>query len=283
MSGAVTRYAPFGAGALPRESVGLALRPPHYADAAERPQAVDFYEIIADNYFDGKATSARSLERVAAAHPVVPHSVGMNLAGAAPIDDGYVRALGKVAAQVGAPWVTDHLCWTSHRDAHTHDLLPVPYAADLVPWITERIRGVQRALGRPFGVENVTTYVRFARDEMPEWEFVRRVSEEADCGLVVDINNVYVSSVNHGFDAAAYVAAIPWQRVLYVHVAGYARRPDGMLHDTHDAPVADDVWALYARAWAVGGPFPTILEWDDAIPPFDVAVAEVHKARQVRA
>ena len=279
----MTRPTATGTAALPRDGVGLALRPSHYADAAAQPQAVDFYEIIADNYLDGRAAPAHHLARMAATHPVVPHSVGMNLAGAAAIDASYLRSLGAVAAQVGAPCVTDHLCWTSQGDAHTHDLLPVPYATDLVPWIAERIRAVQRALGRPFGVENVTTYVRFARDEMPEGEFVRRVSEHADCGLVVDINNICVSSVNHGFDAAAYIAAVPWHRVLYVHVAGYTRRPDGMLHDTHDAPVADDVWALYARAWSVGGPFPTILEWDDAIPPFDVAVAEVLKARQVRA
>jgi uncharacterized protein (UPF0276 family) len=158
----------------------------------------------------------------------------------------------------------------------------VPYANDLIPWIGHRIQAARSAVGLPFGIENVSTYFRFGRDEMPEWEFISRIAETADCGLLIDINNIYVSAVNHGFDAIDYLKAIPWKRVLYVHIAGHQKRPDGLLHDTHDRAVSQDVWRLYAAAWRLGGPFPTVLEWDADLPDFATVVAELELARMVR-
>jgi uncharacterized protein len=267
---------------IPRHGLGLSLRPEHYQAIRESHGAVDFLECIADNYLGKADIPRRNLDQIAAKYPIVPHSVSLNLVGTDELDTAFLARLAWLAKRIQAPYVTDHLCWTKFGDAHLYDLLPVPYAADLIPWVCDRIRAARSAVGLPFGIENVSTYVRFGRDEMPEWEFVSRIAEMADCGLLLDINNIYVSAVNHGFDAMDYLRAIPWHRVMYVHIAGHQPRPDGLLHDTHDRPVSENVWRLYAEAWRMGGPFPTILEWDADLPDFATAVAELEIARTVR-
>ncbi|MBU6160107.1 MAG: DUF692 domain-containing protein [Myxococcales bacterium] len=267
---------------IPRHGLGLSLRPEHHQALRESTGAVDFLECIADNYLEFSDIPRRNLDQLAAKYPIVPHSVSLNLAGTDPLDSAFLARLAWLARRVNAPFVTDHLCWTKLGDAHLYDLLPVPYATELIPWVCERIQAARSAIGIPFGIENVSTYARFGRDEMPEWEFVSRIAETADCGLLLDLNNIYVSAVNHGFDAMDYLRAIPWKRVLYVHVAGHQTRPDGLLHDTHDRPVSEDVWRLYAAAWRLGGPFPTVLEWDADLPDFATAVAELETARKVR-
>ena len=268
--------------ALPPDALGLALRPPHHAALfAERP-ALGYLEVISENFLGPASLPRERLLRARAQFPIVLHGVGLNLLGHAPLDETYLDALCRLADLVDAPFVTDHLCWTGAHGLSHHDLLPVPFVPALVELAAERAFYVQRRLGRPFGVENLSSYVDFTRSTMTEWEFVSAVVREAGCGLLLDVNNVYVSSRNHGFDANDYLRAMDFSRVLQVHVAGHSREPDGTLVDTHDHPVTDDVWALYARAWEMGGPFPTLLEWDERIPSLDEALAVLARARTVR-
>jgi uncharacterized protein (UPF0276 family) len=267
---------------LPADALGLGLRIPHYAHIFENAPAVDYFEAISENFLGSALTPRQKLERVRARYPIVLHGVGLNLLGHAPLDDAYLDALCRLADQLDAPFVTDHLCWTGAHGVGHHDLLPTPYVPELVEFAAARAYEVQRRLGRPFGIENLSSYVAFESSTLTEQEFYSAVVREAGCWSMLDVNNVYVSSQNHGFDPDAYLAAIDFSRVLQVHLAGHAREPNGTIVDTHDQPVASAVWALYARAWKIGGPFPTLLEWDAHIPSMPEALAELAKAREVR-
>ena len=268
-----------GPNALPRDALGLGLRIPHYREISERPPRVDYFEIISENFLGDAQNPRTQLERVKSRYPVVLHGVGLNLLGPEPPDERYLERLCRLADWVDAPFVTDHLCWTGAGARSHHDLLPIPFVPELVGIAAERAAYVQRRLGRPFGLENISSYVEFDRSTLSEWEFLNAVVLEADCGLLLDINNVYVSSQNHGFSAEAYLDSVDYARVLQVHLAGHTEQPDGMLIDTHDHPVAEAVWRLYERAWRAHGPFPTLLEWDDRIPPLAEVVAELERAR----
>ena len=268
---------------LARDALGLGLRTPHYGYLFEHWPAVGYFEAISENFMGPALPPRQRLDAVRARYPVVLHGVGLNLLGPDPLDEAYLDALCRLADHVDAPFVTDHLCWTGTRGLSHHDLLPAPYAPELVALAAERAAHVQRRLGRPFGLENLSSYVEFRRSTMTEWEFYTAVVREAGCSFMLDVNNIYVSSQNHGFDPAEYLRAIDFSRVLQVHIAGHTREPDGTLVDTHDHPVVGDVWALYAAAWRMGGPFPTLLEWDERIPPMPDALAELAKARAVRA
>lgn len=268
---------------IERDALGLGLRPAHYAAIRGAAPEVDFFEVIAENYLGASELPRLHLDEVSARYPIVTHGVSLNLLGSDPLDADHLGRLRALIERHGSPFATDHLCWTASEGANHHDLLPAPSAAELVPYAAARVRAAARALGVPFGVENVSSYLRFAREDLSEWEFLVRVAEAADCGILLDINNIYVSSVNHGFDPRAYLRAIPWERVLYVHLAGHETRPDGMRHDTHDRSVDAAVWSLYADAWRLGGPFPTVLEWDEHIPPLDEAVRELRRALGARA
>ncbi|MEQ1504825.1 MAG: DUF692 domain-containing protein [Myxococcota bacterium] len=263
--------------------MGIGFRPAHYRAIAASPPRLDYFEFIAENHVGPSELPRRRLTALAGRYPVVGHGVSLDLLGAAPLDEAWLATLRGLLDEVNAAWFSDHLCWTASEGVSHHDLLPAPYTADLVGYAAERAATVQRLLGRPFGIENLSSYVSFHRDEMPEWEFYRRVVAESGCHYMLDVNNVYVSSVNHGFDPVQYLEAIDWDRVLQVHLAGHTRRPDGLLHDTHDHPVCDEVWALYRTAWKLGGPFPTLLEWDTRIPPLEEVVAAALRAREVRA
>ena len=267
---------------LQRDALGLGLRPPHYAHIFETWPRIDYFEIIAENFIGEAAPPRDKLTRVAERYPVVLHGVGLNLLGHAPLDEKYLDAIAALADRVDAPFVTDHLCWTGAHGISHHDLLPTPYVDDLVELAAERARHVQSHVGRPFGIENLSSYVTFAASTMPEWTFYTRVAESADCWLMLDINNVYVSSVNHGFAPQDYLAAIDFSRVLQVHLAGHSVEPDGTIVDTHDRPVCAEVWELYADAYRRAGPFPTLLEWDANIPPMPVMLEELDRAREVR-
>lgn len=267
---------------IPRNALGLGLRPIHYAALREGNPKVDFFEVISENYLGVSDLPRLHLDEIAAKHPLVAHGVSLNLLGSDPLNGDYLGRLQAFIEKHAIPFATDHLCWSASEGISHHDLLPVPCSREIVDWAVHRIRLVKRALGVPFGVENVSTYLRHKRDDMPEWEFLAQIVEKADCGILLDINNVYVSSINQRFDPRAYLAAIPWDRVLYVHVAGHQVRPDGLRHDTHDRRVDDAVWALYAEAWRCGGPFPTVLEWDDHIPPLDQAIGELERALKAR-
>lgn len=267
---------------LAPEALGLGLRVPHYEYVLEHTPDVDYFEVISENFLGPAPTPRARLERVRSHYPIVLHGVGLNLLGHAPLDDEYLDALCRLADSVDAPFVTDHLCWTGAHGVSHHDLLPAPYVPELVLYAAERAHEVQRRLGRPFGIENLSSYVEFESSTLTEWEFYTAVVRESGCWSLLDVNNVYVSSQNHGFDPDAYLRAIDFSRVLQVHLAGHTREPSGMLVDTHDGSIATPVWDLYARAWQIGGPFPTLLEWDANVPPMPELLAELAKAREAR-
>ena len=267
---------------LRRDALGLGLRSAHYTELFRDWPVLDYFEVISENFMGDADARRRNLDRVRARYPVVLHGVGLNLLGHAELDEVYLDRLCRLADHVDAAFVTDHLCWTGAHGMNHHDLLPTPYVSSLVELAAERAARVQERLGRPFGLENLSSYVSFRESTMNEWEFYTQVVRAAGCWFMLDINNIYVSSVNHGFDPYAYLAAIDFSRVLQVHLAGHSREPDGTIVDTHDRAVSDEVWALYAHAYRTHGPFPTLLEWDAAIPPLADVLAELAKAREVR-
>jgi uncharacterized protein (UPF0276 family) len=272
--------APIG---LPRDALGVGLRPTMYPYVLGQTPAVDYYEVITENFLGEAPAPRRVLEQVSLHTPIVLHGVSLNLLGHEPLDDAYLDAVCRLADLVDAPFVTDHLCWTGAHGTSHHDLLPTPYVPELVDLAAGRVREVQARLGRPFGLENLSSYVEFNASTMSEVEFYAQVVDRAGCMFMLDINNVYVSSVNHGFDPCAYIDAIDFGRVLQVHLAGHSREPNGTIVDTHDAAVCSDVWGLYRYAWRRGGPFPTLLEWDASIPPMPEVLGELSRAAQVRA
>jgi hypothetical protein len=220
------------------------------------------------------------LDAVRAAAPVALHGVALDVGSTDPLDAAYLDALAALVRRVEPAIVSDHLCWTGVGGVRLHDLLPLPMNDDTVRHVAARVRRVQDRLGRRIALENVSAYVRCAGDALPEWDFVAAVAEEADCDLLLDVNNVFVNAHDHGFDAAAYLDALPPACVVQMHLAGHSR--DGpLLVDTHDHPVCDGVWALYAHAVRRFGRVPTSIEWDDAIPPFETLVAEAAHARAI--
>lgn len=271
---------------LPDLGVGVGLRSAHYAALRERDEAgerpVDWLEIISENYVvEGGAPLhhlARALER---GYPVVQHGVSLSLGGVDPIDRDLVKKLRGLLRVTKSPWLSDHLCFCGAGGAHLHDLLPLPYTDEVVKHVARRAREVQDALEVRLVLENVSSYLTYAGSAMPEWEFVRHVAEEADCGLLLDVNNVYVSSRNHGFDAEAYVRAMPEGRVVQLHLAGHTDLGDYLL-DTHSTHVAPAVWDLYRLACERFGRVSTLLEWDEDIPSLDVLLAEAARARALR-
>jgi uncharacterized protein (UPF0276 family) len=268
---------------IPRDGLGVGLRPAlMMGEGALRPP-VDYFEIISENFMGPALLPRRNLQRAREHGPIVMHGVSLNLLGHEPLNMRYLDDLAVLAERIEAPFVSDHLCWTGAHGLSHHDLLPTPYTEDLIAYAAERAALVQRHLGRPFALENVSSYVQFAASTLSEWEFYRAVVDEAGVSFMLDINNIYVSSQNHEFDARVYLRHIPFDRVVQVHLAGHDRMADGAIIDTHDRRVADEVWALYREAWKMGGPFPTLLEWDDKIPEWPVLLQELEKAREVRA
>jgi uncharacterized protein (UPF0276 family) len=268
---------------IPREALGLGLRVSHYAHLFERWPDVGYFEVISENFMSDSEAARRHLDRVRGRYPIVLHGVGLNLLGPDPLDERYLDSLCRLAEHVDAPFVTDHLCWTGSHGMSHHDLLPTPYVPELVELAAERAAYVQRRLGRPFGLENLSSYVAFERSTLSEAEFYTSVVRASGCWFMLDVNNVYVSSVNHGFDARAYLAGVDYARVLQVHLAGHTVEAAGNIIDTHSRSVSDEVWALYAEAWRLGGPFPTLLEWDDEIPELPIVLAELARAKEARA
>jgi uncharacterized protein len=267
---------------LPEDALGLGLRASHYPYIFEHTPDVGYFEIISENFLGSALAPRQKLEHIVAKYPVVLHGVGLNLLSHAPLDETYLDALCRLADDVDAPFVTDHLCWTGAHGVSHHDLLPTPYTHDLLEFAADRAAHVQKRLGRPFGIENLSSYVSFASSEMSEHEFYAAVIRESGCWSLLDVNNIYVSSQNHAFDPDAYLASVDFSRVLQVHVAGHTREEDGSVVDTHDQHVDSAVWALYARAWKMGGPFPTLLEWDAKIPTMPELLAELAKAKEAR-
>ncbi len=268
---------------LPRDGLGLGLRLTHLRalEAHDRP-AVDFFEALVDNHLGSAPALRRLLERARELAPVVLHAVGMDVVGPDPLDRAYLAAIREVAVAVGAPCVSDHLCFSRSRGRATHDLLPFPRNRASLRRAVDRIRAIQDAIGCPFGVENLAAMAGATGDAAGGWEFVAEVIDRADCGLILDVNNAEVERLNGGASIDAALSVIDPRRVLYAHLAGQRPPVRGPWVDTHDAPVRDEVWDAYARAWAALGPFPTLLEWDAEIPSYARCIDEVALARAAR-
>lgn len=259
---------------------GLGLRPDHYeAVLNERPR-VDWFEILSENYLVGGGKPLHFLDRVRARYPLAMHGVSLSIGGTDPLDRDYLRALKALAARVEPLWISDHLCWTGVDRLTLHDLLPLPYTEEALAHVAARVREVQDRLGRQILLENVSSYVTYAHSTLTEPAFLAEVARRADCFILLDVNNVYVSAVNHGFDPVAYLDALPAARVRQLHLAGH-ERTDTCLIDTHDAPIAEPVWALYAHAVRRFGEVPVAIERDDRIPPLSELVAELDSARSI--
>lgn len=268
---------------MPDLGIGVGLRIKHYAEIFDSPDepGVDWFEIISENFMVGGGLPLHNLERAMARRPVVQHGVSLSIGSADPLDEDYLRRLKDLVKRTGSPWVSDHLCWGGAGGVHLHDLLPLPYTERVVKHVAARARAVQDFLGVRLAIENVSSYLTYTASEMTEWELLTAVAEEADVGILLDVNNIYVSAFNHRFDADAYVDGVPHRRVVQVHLAGHTNHGTHIL-DTHSDHVIDPVWELYRRALRRIGPVSTLIEWDDDIPPFAELVAEANKARAIR-
>lgn len=265
----------------PLSGFGLGLRPPHFPDILGGEMAgPDWFEVISENYMEAGGQPLRNLERVRERFPVVLHGVSLSIGGADPLDMDYLGRLKGLIDRMEPALVSDHLCWTGVHGTNLHDLLPLPLTREAAAHVAERVMRVQDILGRRILLENASTYVTFAADEMAEWEFLTAVVEKADCLILLDVNNVYVSAFNHGFSALDYLDGVPAERVRQIHLAGHEHNGDHII-DTHDAAISDSVWALYAEAVKRLGPVPTMIERDANIPPFAELMAELGRARAV--
>jgi uncharacterized protein (UPF0276 family) len=262
---------------------GLGLRTEHYGDFTpqQRPD-VDWLEVISENYLVPGGKPLHHLDRIRRDVPMVMHGVSMSIGSTDPLDLAYLRELKALADRIEPAWISDHLCWTGVDHHNLHDLLPLPYTEAALRHVVQRVQQVQDLLGRRLLLENVSSYVSFAGDEMSEWQFIAELAQRADCELLLDVNNVYVSSVNHGFDAKAFIDAMPRERVRQIHLAGHEDH-GSYLVDTHDHPVCEAVWSLYAYTVQRLGPVPTMIERDDHIPPLAELLAELDQARAIQA
>ncbi len=259
--------------------VGIGLRIPHYRHILENKPVVDWFEIISENYMVDGGRPLAVLDSILEQYRVVQHGVSMYFGSAEPLNRDHLKRLKALVRRTKTPWLSDHLCWGSVDGRYTHDLLPMPYTWEAVKNTADKIRAVRDFTEVPVVVENVSSYAEYHVSEMTEWEFLNEVVESADCGILLDVNNIYVSSKNHGFDPFEYVNAVPAERVAQMHIAGHSKFEKYIL-DTHDHPVIDPVWDLYARAIERCGPVATLLEWDDNIPSFPEVHAEASKANQ---
>jgi uncharacterized protein (UPF0276 family) len=262
---------------FPDLGVGIGLRSTHFGEILSGWPEVDWFEVLSENYLDTGGRPLHVLDRVAERYPVALHGVSLSIGSTDPLDREYLAKLKALAARTRAHWVSDHLCWTGVMGRNSHDLLPMPYSEEALRHTVSRVRQVQEILERPLVLENPSSYVEFGASSMPEWEFLARLAEQADCGLLLDVNNVYVSAYNHAFDAETYVDAIPADRVVQYHVAGHTNKGTHIL-DTHSDHALPEVWELYRRAWQRTGPVSTLYEWDEDIPPLAEVLAEARKA-----
>jgi uncharacterized protein (UPF0276 family) len=259
--------------------VGIGLRIPHYNHIFEKKPVVDWFEIISENFMVDGGRPLKVLDQILDRYRVVQHGVSMYFGSAEPLNREHLRRLKTLAKRTKTPWLTDHLCWGSVDGTYSHDLLPMPYTFEAAKRTAQKIREARDFLEVPIAVENVSSYAEFHVSEMTEWEFLTEVAEDADCGILLDVNNIYVSSQNHSFNPLDYVENVPHNRVAQIHIAGHSKYEKYIL-DTHDHAVIDPVWRLYRRAIELVGPTATLLEWDDRIPSFEEVHAEALKAKK---
>ncbi|MEY4484037.1 MAG: hypothetical protein RL693_1489 [Verrucomicrobiota bacterium] len=259
--------------------IGIGLRVPHYRHILENKPLVEWFEIISENFMVDGGRPLEVLDSILEQYRVVQHGVSMYFGNADPLNRDHLKKLKRLVKRTNTPWLSDHLCWGSVNGKCSHDLLPMPYTMAVAKHTASKIREASDFLEVPICVENVSSYAEFKQNEMTEWEFLTEVVEQADCGILLDVNNIYVSSENHGFDPYEYIRGVPAHRVGQIHIAGH-QRYENVILDTHDQPVPDPVWALYAEAIQRSGNTATLLEWDDRIPGFDEVHQEALKANQ---
>jgi len=291
----------------PDLGIGVGLRSNHYGAILSQRPAIPWFEVISENFMTLRNTDpARHtsggpsaepcggrnlgaggrpreiLDLIRKDYPIMLHGVSLNIGSTDPLRLDYLKKLKVLAEETQPLWVSDHLCWTGVEGENLHDLLPIPYTEEALAHVVERVKQVQDILGRRILLENVSSYVSYKHSEMSEWEFIAELARRADCGVLLDINNVYVSAVNHGFNPETFLEGIPIDRVRQMHLAGYMEEENGFLIDTHDHPVTATVWDLYRKAVRRFGAVPALIEWDDHIPPFDVLAQEARKAEEIR-
>ena len=261
---------------------GLGLRTEHYNAILESKPKVDWFEALSENYMIPGGKPLNFLDKIRADYPMVMHGVSLSIGSTAEVDKDYLRDLKKLADRIQPAWISDHLCWTGVHGQNIHDLLPLPYTEETAKHVAERVKIVQDYLGRQILLENVSSYASYIDSSMTEWEFISQISEAADCLLLLDVNNIYVSSYNHQFDAKAFIDGVPAKRIQQIHLAGHQNNGDYII-DTHDAPVIDPVWDLYEYAISRFGAVSTMIERDDKIPVLEVLVEELEIARTIAA
>jgi uncharacterized protein (UPF0276 family) len=277
MGGSYTR----GRIGVPDFGVGVGLRIPHYRHVLDVRPAMGFFEIISENFMIDGGKPLYHLDRVLESYRVIQHGVSLNIGGPEPLDRDYLTRLKALTRRVKPAWLSDHFCWCGAGGAHLHDLLPLPYTEEMVERVAERARVIQDYLEVPFALENTSSYLRYTASTMTEWEFVSEVVERADCGLMFDVNNVYVSSYNHDFDPLEFVRSVPHDRIVQIHLAGHTHLGRYII-DTHRGHVPAPVLELYRETIRLAGPVSTLIEWDDDIPEFPVLAAEADKVRALR-
>lgn len=264
---------------VPNLGIGIGLRIPHYEEIFEKQPDIDWFEIISENFMVDGGKPLENLYRILERYPVVQHGVSLAIGSPDPLDFDYLKKLKALTRITQTPWISDHLCWGRLPGAHYHDLLPLPYTMEVIDYVAERARIVQDYLELPFALENLSSYVAYRKDEMTEWEFYGAVVEKADISMMLDVNNIYVSSRNHAFDPKCYYQNLPLERVIQIHLAGHSDY-DAYVLDTHDDYVRDEVWNIYAEVYPLTRGVSTLLEWDDNFISFQQTWDEALKARQ---
>jgi uncharacterized protein (UPF0276 family) len=267
--------------AIPDLGIGVGLRGPHIGRVLSERPAMEWFEIISENYFAEGGVARTNLESVRASYRLVPHGVSLSIGSTGPLDREYLVRLRALVRRIDAPWWSDHLCWTGTGGVDLHDLLPVPFTKSTLAHVVERVKRVQGELEAPFALENASSYMEYRESTMAEHEFLGEVAERADCGILLDVNNVFVSAFNHGFDANRYIDSLPADRVVQMHVAGHADKGTHLL-DTHSDHVRAEVWQLYHRAIRRTGAVATLVEWDENIPSWEELAGEAETARRAR-
>jgi uncharacterized protein (UPF0276 family) len=264
---------------FPQLGAGLGLRREHFQHVLATRPSVDWFEVITENVMVAGGNPRRVLESVRRDYPVVLHGVSLSIGSLDPLNAAYLDELATLARAIEPAWISDHLCWGSAHGMYAHDLLPVPYTEESLAHIARRVEAVQERLGRRILLENPSSYLQIAGAEMTEWDFLGELARRADCGILLDVNNVFVSAHNHGFDARAYLRALPPERIGQIHLAGHSVEGD-LLIDTHDDQVRPEVWQLYAEAVALIGARATMIEWDAQVPAFEVLEGELARAAE---
>lgn len=259
---------------------GLGLRKEHYEDILDSEPAVDWFEVLTENYLVPGGKPLHYLERICERYPVVMHGVSLSIGSTDPLDNDYLKQVKSLADWISPHWISDHLCWTGVNGMNAHDLLPLPYTEEAIDHVAGRVKRVQDFLDRPFLLENVSSYVGYGQSEITEWDFISEIANRADCLILLDINNIYVSSINHEFDPQNYLDGVPKDRVQQFHLAGYTDCTDYII-DTHDHSIDEPVWELYEQAVERFGDVSTMIERDDNIPELAVMLDELERVRSI--